>query len=307
MDANAPREDGSTKRTLGVAAAVLALVAVVAIASSGSAPTGGIDQRRPSEGLMDSAISILLVLMAVAVVGSIVLLSFFGRYTADGEGRARRGHRHAMLLFLATVTCVSLAMLLIAERSDRLGGIFGRSASGPRGRSSADPVTPGSGYQPEFALWPVLGVIALVLVALAAWWLSARAKRAADDTPPWTPAEALSDVLAATLDDLRSEVDPRRAVIGAYARMERSLAAVGLPRGASEAPEEYVVRVLRDLPVSERGMARLTSLFAWARFSSHDVYPEMKDEAIGALEQVQKELEAAEAEREALDLLGRVA
>jgi hypothetical protein len=211
-----------------------------------------------------------------------------------------------MLLFLATVACVSLAMMLIAERSDRLGGIFGRSASGPRGRSSADPVAP-SGYQPEFAHWPVLGITALAVVALTAWWLSVRARRAADDTPPWTPAEALSDVLAATLDDLRSEVDPRRAVIGAYARMERSLAAVGLPRGASEAPEEYVMRVLRDLPVSERGMARLTSLFAWARFSSHAVPPDMKDEAIGALEQVQKELEAAEAEREALDLLGRVA
>jgi hypothetical protein len=305
MDANAPREGGSTKRTLGVAALVLSLVAVVAIASSGSAPTGGIDERRPSEGLMDSAVSVLLVLMAVGAVVSIVLLSFFGRYAGDGGGRARRSPRQTMIILLVSVAGISLAARLLADRRDRLGGIFGTSER-DGGGSGAGPV-PESGYEPEFALRPVLGITALVVVALAAWWLSARARRAADDPSPSTPAEALSDVLAATLDDLRSEVDPRRAVIGAYARMERSLAAVGLQRGPSEAPEEYVTRVLRDLPVSERGMARLTSLFAWARFSSHAVHPEMKDEAIGALEQVQRELEAAEAEREALDLLGRVA
>jgi hypothetical protein len=305
MDANAPREGGSTKRTLGVAALVLALVAVVAIASSGSTPTGGIDERRPSEGLMDSAVSLLLVLMVVAAVVSVVLLSFFGRYTGDGGGRARRSPRQTVIVLLVAVAGISLAARLLAERHDRLGGFF-RASERDNAAGGTGPV-PGSRYTPEFALWPVLGITALAAVALGAWWLSARARRAADDTPPWTPAEALSDVLAATLDDLRNEVDPRRAVIGAYARMERSLAAVGLPRGASEAPEEYVMRVLHDLPVSERGMARLTSLFAWARFSSHAVPPDMKDEAIGALEQVQKELEAAEAEREAVDLLGRVA
>jgi hypothetical protein len=36
----------------------------------------------------------------------------------------------------------------------------------------------------------------------------------------------------------------------------------------------------------------LTALFAWARFSGHDVRPEMKDEAIDTLEQVQRELAA---------------
>jgi Domain of unknown function (DUF4129) len=106
-------------------------------------------------------------------------------------------------------------------------------------------------------------------------------------------------VLAATLDDLRAEQDPRRAVIRAYARMERSLAAAGLPRAPAEAPEEYLTRVLEGLPVSARAAARLTALFAWARFSPHDVRPEMKDEAIETLEHIQLELEAAEAEQQA--------
>ena len=145
----------------------------------------------------------------------------------------------------------------------------------------------------------MLGVTALSLVALGAWWLSARGRRASREPPGMSPEEALADVLAATLDDLRAEGDPRRAVIGAYARMERSLAAVGMPRTAAEAPDEYLARVLTDLPVSARAAGRLTRLFAWARFSPHDVRPEMKDEAIETLEQIQSELAAAEAERDA--------
>ena len=41
--------------------------------------------------------------------------------------------------------------------------------------------------------------------------------------------EALAEVLSETLDDLRREPDPRKAVIGAYAKMERTLAARGFP------------------------------------------------------------------------------
>ena len=60
---------------------------------------------------------------------------------------------------------------------------------------------------------------------------------------------ALADVLDETLDDLRAERDPRRAVIAAYARMERALAAYGFPRDAAEAPDEYLERILADLEV----------------------------------------------------------
>ena len=63
--------------------------------------------------------------------------------------------------------------------------------------------------------------------------------------------EALAQVLSETLDDLRSEPDPRKAVIGAYAKMERTLAARGFPRRESEAPLEYLGRILG----SSRGAA----------------------------------------------------
>jgi hypothetical protein len=64
-----------------------------------------------------------------------------------------------------------------------------------------------------------------------------------------------------TLDDLRSEPDPRKAVIGAYAKMERTLAARGFPRDESEAPLEYLGRILGIVEGSGHSARRLTRLF----------------------------------------------
>ena len=296
MDANAPRGSGSGRRTAVIGAAVVALVAVVAVASRGSRPSGGIGEHRPSEGLLDAALSLFVVGVAVAAVFVAVLLSFFGRYQPDGEVRKRRGPLRSVVTFVVAMALLALFVRAVTgSRGPRLQalvpGADGQGAAGPNGQ--------GSRYEPEFALWPVLGVGALVLLAALAWWLGARGRRSAREPLAVTPHEALADVLAATLDDLRAERDPRRAVIGAYAQMERALAASGLPRAAAEAPEEYLRRALEELELSSRAAGRLTALFAWARFSGHDVRPEMKDEAIETLEEVRRELAAVDAARRA--------
>ena len=296
MDANPRRGSGARGRTLAVGFAVVALVAIVAIASGGSRPEGAIGAHRPSQGLLNAVLSLFVVGMALATVLVALMVSFFGRYTPDGPVRKRRSPVQSVVTFV-----VAMALLVIVVRA--LGGSRAqrlRSALQPGGDAAggAPDGTPGR-YQPEFVLWPVLVVGGLVLVALVAWYLAARGRRSAREPETQTPEEALADVLAETLDDLRAERDPRRAVIAAYARMERALAASGLPRAPAEAPEEYLERVLGEIAVSRRSAGRLTSLFAWARFSGHDVRPEMKDEAIETLEQVQGELAAADAARHA--------
>ena len=105
--------------------------------------------------------------------------------------------------------------------------------------------------------------------------------------------ERLAAVLDETLDDLRAEQDARRAVIAAYARMERVLAAHGVPRRPSEAPLEYLARALRDLDVPASAALDLTELFERAKFSPHPIDAAMKDEAIGALATVRDDLRAA--------------
>jgi hypothetical protein len=84
-------------------------------------------------------------------------------------------------------------------------------------------------------------------------------------------------------------------VIAAYARLERVLAAHGLPRKPSEAPLEYLARMLTELSVSDRAARALTELFERAKFSQRAVGSEMKEQAIEALETVRDDLLAAQA------------
>jgi hypothetical protein len=297
MDGNAPRRGGSTARTLAIGVAVLVLVAIVAIASTGSVPTGvGGEARRPSQGFIDTAFSLFLVLMVLCTVFVAVALTFFRRYDPTTETPKRRSALQSIVSFTLSIALIAIIIRAVAGSSGENGGLrlpF-------QGAAGSSPVDGGaSRYEPEFTIWPVVAVLTLLAIAAAAVWMSARRRRAALSPLAATPAEALADVLDETLDDLRAETDPRRAVIAAYARMERALAAAGLPRHEAEAPEEFVDRVLEEIDLSPPAAGRLTALFAWARFSVHDVRPEMKDEAIETLVQVQQELAAAEAAREA--------
>jgi len=115
---------------------------------------------------------------------------------------------------------------------------------------------------------------------------------------PRRPLGMAPDTIAAaldeSLDDLRSDPDVRRAIVAAYARMERALAAVGMPRDPAEAPLEYLERVLLSLDASAGAVRSLTDLFEWARFSHHEPEPSMRDEAVDALVAVRDELRDAE-------------
>jgi hypothetical protein len=157
-----------------------------------------------------------------------------------------------------------------------------------------------------FAWLPALATVGLVLVALAAWWFASRArKRARGELRP-ALARAVGRAVDESLDDLRAEPDPRRAVIAAYARLERVLAAHDFPRQPAETPLEYLGRMLTELSVGDRAARDLTDLFERAKFSHHAVGPEMKDQAIAALESVRDDLLAAEAlaEQERLTAAG---
>jgi hypothetical protein len=95
-----------------------------------------------------------------------------------------------------------------------------------------------------------------------------------------------------TLDDLRAEPDPRRAVIAAYARMEHGLGTLGIERLLSETPFEYLARVLERLSVSDQAARALTDLFLRAKFSAAPVTDAMKEEAVSSLETIREEARA---------------
>jgi hypothetical protein len=102
--------------------------------------------------------------------------------------------------------------------------------------------------------------------------------------------EGLARAVQTTIDDLRREPDPRRAVIAAYAHMEGALASHGLARRGAETPFEYLARILRKLSVRDGAVQSLTRLFEYAKFSPHEIGEDMREEAISALEAVREDL-----------------
>ncbi|MCY7301836.1 MAG: DUF4129 domain-containing protein [Thermoleophilia bacterium] len=284
----------SRGRALISLAVVVLLLLAVAVASSGSVQGGSGGARRPSDRFLDTLVSLFLLWMVFGVLlwGTILMMrrDIVAESVADRRGSRSWKPILVLLLVGGTVLLIFDRLSLGQSLRERIPGTFGQGSAG-LGRS--DPATPGT-YEPQFATGPVLVVIVLLAIATGAWYLSRRARRQRLEPREEVLLPALADVIEGTLDDLRAESNPRRAVIAAYARMEQALAAYGLPRGAAEAPDEYLQRILSDLEVSHRATSRLTALFAWAKFSSHDVAPEMKLEAIQALEAGHAELRAAE-------------
>jgi len=285
---------GSRRRALLALAALVVLLVAVAIASTGSVPASAGGARRPSDRFLDVLISMFVLAMAfgVLLLGYVFLL----RKDVVAEvaaARRRRSPWASAVGFAFGFGLLALFVRWFSVDEDLRRRIAARIRPRPAGPAVGNAGGPDV-YRPEFATGPVLIVLGLLAIAAAAWYLSYRARRRRLAPIVESLLPALTDVLDETLDDLRAEADPRRAVIAAYARMERALAAYGLPRSAAEAPDEYLQRILSDLDVSRRATSRLTALFSRAKFSSHDVAPEMKQEAIDALEAVREELRAAE-------------
>jgi uncharacterized protein DUF4129 len=274
--------------------ALTASLALVAIASRAHRPGGGSGTARahPPALIADYISTLALV---VIPIGAILVLWGL-TYRRREQVRAGRTHwRH---------TLISLIVLSLV-----LGGAIWTTTTLRRGTSphvartipSASAPTHGSNhrtakgrpfYRPHFRWLPVLvlGSIALGLAVTAGVAVVQR-RRYGEAEDEQALAAALDEVLADTLDDLRAESDPRRAVIRAYARMERTFAAYGVPREQSEAPLEYLARVLDSIQVSAFSVRRLTQLFERAKFSPHEIDSSMKDDAIEALAGLRAELE----------------
>jgi hypothetical protein len=269
---------------------VVALVAVVAIASGGSTPGGTGATRPPSEALYDTIFTLMLI--AVGIGGVLLVYGLAQRKAIAAEvatGKYRRTGILAYLAFFGIFTAVSYWRLIEwdgpSPPEDETAPAFpGQVPNLPTLPDRAE-----TSYEPSVSWIPLLVVGGLVVGAVIAYVVAERRTRRARGSQ-LALAERLAEVLDDTLDDLRAEADPRRAVIAAYSRLERVLAANGTPRLASETADEYLPRVLHDLEIDPVAVGRLTELYQVAKFSPHAVGPAMKDDAIGALVLVRDEL-----------------
>ena len=283
-------------RLLASGAALTALLAVVAVASHAHRPGGGTTGSTPHAPtlLFDYFASAALVLFPL---GAAVVV------WAMAQGRHQRllaGESNWLRTLVSlAIMCALLAGAVYWKKHQIGHGLFGggHARQTQSGQKAAKPGKPPKlqpiARQPEFQ-WAAAGMAGAIIVGLAGAMVYAyvRKRRGGD---AWDReaalAVALDEVLADSLDDLRAERDPRRAVIRAYARMERTFAAYGVAREDAEAPLEYMGRALDSLSVSVFSVRRLTQLFSRAKFSPHEVDAAMKDEAIEALVGLRAELE----------------
>jgi hypothetical protein len=273
------------RRLLPLALAVAGLLAVAALASHGR-PLTASHGRGPTAGFFDYVLT-TIVLIAAAVVFVAVVAALL---TRPSKRPVRPRKWRILSLLVSFATCALIAILVAHNHvwlEDLLHGRLAGRAQAVKGQKATQP-SPAHRRNAHLR-WDEVAIVAALLAAVGVAAFAGRRTR-----PPrkWflRSHEEVALALDESLDDLRSEPDLRRAIIAAYARMERALAAVGIPRRPSEAPLEYLQRALNTLDTSAAASTRLTDLFEWAKFSHHEPDQSMRDEAIDALVAVRDEL-----------------
>jgi hypothetical protein len=285
----------SNARRLAISgAALLALLALVAVASRAHRPGGGAGAR--PEHAPTLLIHYLVVAMIILFPFGALLVVWSLAY------RRREAALQGKTSWLRTAVTVAILLAVLASVRFFYGSfhvrglhVFGLNQAGKathvkRGALHPPPKQAKSQSSDWLAVY-VLGSLLVSFAVVAAAAAVHRRRSGGEWEAEAELAAALDVVLKDTLEDLHGEVDPRTAVIRTYGRMEQTFAAYGVPRQPSEAPLEYLARVLDRLQVSAFAGERLTKLFARAKFSTHEIDASMKDEAIEALSGLRVELE----------------
>lgn len=278
-------------------AVLTALLALVALASRAHRPgggTGGGGAHVPTLLGEYMGVTMLVLMLIVAVIVGAGLAADRRRRVLEGRTNWRRTLAGVALLAVALVIATALTHNLKPNTKPRGNppevGAPLKALQDQRAKADKK-----GAVQRVEGSWLTALLLASVIVgaAVAAGLATRHRLRHGDELEAEAElARALDEVLADTLDDLRAERDPRKAVIEVYARMEQTFAAYRAPRDPAETPVEYVSRVLDRLSVSGAAVRRLTRLFERAKFSTHTIDVGMKDEAIETLADLRAELEA---------------
>lgn len=269
---------------------IVLLLAVVSVVSAGRRSGSGAHGHGPGRSFYDYLFSTLMI--AWALFG-VVLIYLFLR-----ERQVKRKERKAwefpglkLIVYLLVFILLGLIFHAPLQRLRERFALLHRPTRKPGGGTGTVPgVHTSEAHQLEFRWAPLIATAMIALIILAAFVATVMRRRALEALESRTIEEALAQVMDDALDDIRAERDPRKAIIAAYARMEKLLAGFGRARDPSEAPFEYLGRVLLELQVSRHPVEALTELFERAKFSVHALGGDDKSRAIEALESVRDEL-----------------
>lgn len=277
-------------RSLLPTGVLLVLLALVAFSSRSGFDSSG--QPAVSNTYVSYAMSVFLIFFVLMI--PVAIYSYFLRTKEIGP-EARAPQRRVWRIVAAIVL---FGLIVYFRRYLWLhGGLFGHSGffHHPQKLPSAAALAGKDGHrhqqQPHFEYSVLWVFLALASVAVVAGYIAYKRR------PPVVPEEAaltMEEEVAATIDDaiddLENEPDPRRAVIAAYARMERTFGRHGLARRPSETAIEYLRRVLHEVTARSAAVEKLTSLFERAKFSRHEITEPMKQDAISSLREIRESI-----------------
>ena len=281
-------------RATAIVAGITAATAIVAIAAraplSRSSPVDAASASAPVTAL--SMLSLGAGIVALAMVMILVLRQ--RRRKDDPDERWSEPPEIPWIWkVLATLAPLAVGAALIVAAvtgSKKVSGASGPSGGFGGGLGGAlGPAAPATGARSGFVLpaWLPWTILAIVLVAIAAG-LTVFALRRNRDLADGPEPGAADEAVQAAIVALEADTDPRGAVIAAYAAMQRTLAAHGLRRSPSEAPREFLGRVLVSSRAAERDATTLTGLFEEARFSTHPISERTRERALAALRSLER-------------------
>jgi hypothetical protein len=283
----------SNARRLAISgAALLALLALVAVASRAHRPGGGAGA--PPEHAPTLLIHYLVVAMIILFpFGALLVVWSLAYRRREAALQGKTSWRRSLVtvaILLALLASVRFFYGSFHVRALHLPGLSQGKVTHAKPKGVHPPPKQAKSSESDWLALYVLGSLLVSFAVVAAAAAVHRRRSGGEWEAEAELAAALDVVLKDTLEDLHGEVDPRTAVIRTYARMEQTFAAYGVPRQPAEAPLEYLERVLDRLQVSAFAAERLTKLFARAKFSTHEIDAGMKAEAIEALGGLRTEL-----------------
>jgi uncharacterized protein DUF4129 len=229
----------------------------------------------------------LVVTEAILFVAGLILFVFRLIWLRKGgDALPERKRRSIWWILLLPFITFGLAHTLAVLRAHRIGPH--RVAPGVAGAGGA-----GAVHHTGGSSWPVLVLFIVAALAAGAVTVYRRSRAAAPvfAAPEPVPApEPLAEALAAGAQALREDPDPRTAIIGCYAAMERSLAEAGSPAQAADTPAEVLARATAGGLVRSSCASTLTGLFRRARYSTYPMTEDDRAAAMEALAQVRADL-----------------
>jgi hypothetical protein len=288
-----PPHLAGAQRTAAAAALMLVLLAIAATATgrggSTGPPPGTHAVSTAGDHVVVVAVVVLVPILAVLGFAMLLYVQITRRRERDPEMLRRR--RQARLMG-AGLLAVLVGLMIYRLRHPHWSPFTFLHLRNPlaTGHSRAPHFQrphPGGGAI-SGTDWTLAALVwALLVLAGLAAYLRVRARRR--ELEPLALPQPLDDGDDLGLDAVRRERNPRRAVIAAYALMERLMARDGLERGPHEAPMEYLGRVTLRGHRGAASVHRLTALFQRARFGHRPVDEAMRRRAIAAVEELDAE------------------